>query len=185
VILVEWPNDVLVYQYAIEQKIKEKIADRGDIDDKDLYSKTYLNFENIVIVPHHGKTTAHVLIELCKHFKVDFFVITDLDFYDQNMQNRLLTYSTEEEMKVWVEYTTESSSTKKWEITKNWKLIKAAGDNIHFNIPKLEKVINYDSDDKDSIWIFQAIKDYTITNELFPKSLEKFLELEKIENSSS
>lgn len=191
VILVEWPNDVLVYKYAIEQKIKEKIVDKDNIEDKDLYAQTYLNFKNIVIVPHHGKTTAHVLIKLCKHFKVDFFVITDLDFDDQDMQNRLLAYSTEEEMKVWVEYTTESSSTKRWEITKNWKLLKAARDSIHFNISKLEQVIWYvDKNgnpivDKDSMWIWEAMKAFdTIPQELFPEALENFLDLDKLENSS-
>ena len=191
VILVEWPNDVLVYKYAIEQKVKEKIANREDIEDKELYSQTYLNFENVVIIPHHGKTTAYVLIELCEHFWVDFFVITDLDFEDGSLIEKLKAYISEDGMKDWIEYTRESSSTKKWEITKNWKLLNAAWENIHFNVPKLEKVIWYVNEDgnpivdKDSMWIWEAMKALdTIPQELFPKALEIFLDLDKLENSS-
>lgn len=199
VILVEWPNDVLVYKYAIEQKIKEKIASREDIEDKELYSQTYLNFENVVIIPHHGKTTARVLIELCKHFRVDFFVITDWDFNTDFRDKMDLEFEDIKSEPVWNKIKEQKGKrwqqleegTIKWMITNNKKLITISWENIHFNFPKLEKVIWYvDEDenpiiDKDSMWIWEKLKTLnTIPQELFPKILENFLELDKLENPS-
>src|SRR5690606_37233612 len=80
VILVEGPNDVLVYKYTIKQKVLEYIAEDASIINKERYADTFMNFENVAIVCHHGKATANYLIELCKHFKVDYFVINDWDF---------------------------------------------------------------------------------------------------------
>lgn len=80
VILVEGPNDVLVYKYAISKKVLDYIQNNDSIEDKKRYADTFLNFENISIVCHHSKTTALYLIQLCKHFKIDYFVINDWDF---------------------------------------------------------------------------------------------------------
>jgi len=73
VILVEWPNDLLVYKYLIEQKAKDFWHDEN-------FAKAYLNFHNISIIPHHWKATAWILIELCKKIGLDYFVINDWDF---------------------------------------------------------------------------------------------------------
>ena len=43
VILVEGPNDVLVYKYAIKQKLVELIADNDSIINKEKYADAYLN----------------------------------------------------------------------------------------------------------------------------------------------
>src|SRR5690606_34965495 len=80
VILVEGPNDVLVYKEVIRRKVLEAIATRDDIIDKSKFADTYLNFENISFVCHHGKATALYIVELCKHFQIDYFLINDWDF---------------------------------------------------------------------------------------------------------
>lgn len=80
VILVEGPNDVLVYKEVIRRKVFESIAERDDIIDKLKFADTYLNFENISFVCHHGKATALYIVELCKHFQIDYFLINDWDF---------------------------------------------------------------------------------------------------------
>lgn len=69
-------------------------------------------------------------------------------------------------------------------ITTNWKLLHNAKKNqIHFNISKLEKVIDYNSNDRSSINIWNKLQDMLIWefgNSLFPESLEEFLEFHKI-----
>jgi hypothetical protein len=175
VILVEWPNDLMVYKYLIEKKSKELWY--GDD-----FSKAYLNFYNIAIIPHHWKATAWILIELCKHIWLDYFVINDLDFEDQELFEKLSEYKTEEDMKKWTEYI---NSWNNWWITTNWKLInKSWKEKMHFNVKKLETLIWYDWNDKNAVKIRKIItdKDFKIDEKLFPKNLEDFLEFKKQEN---
>jgi putative ATP-dependent endonuclease of the OLD family len=68
-------------------------------------------------------------------------------------------------------------------------LDNAGEDKIHFNIPKLEAVLNYGSTDKDSLKIWNKIQTinppYSVN--FFPKILEEFLEFKniiKVENDS-
>lgn len=182
VILVEWPNDLLVYNKIIEKKVLEKIKDDENILDKQKYSETYLNFKNISIICHHWKSTALFLTQLCKHLWLEYFLINDLDFNDENLIENLCKYSSEKEMKTWTEWNSESDSTKKWMITTNWKLINEAWkENIHFNIDKLETLVWYNSSDKNSYKIFEIINknDFSITDKLFPENLEIFIELKE------
>ena len=180
VILVEGPNDVLVYKYAIKQKVLEYIKDDEDIVNKDKYADTFMNFENIAIVCHHGKPTANYLIDLCKHFEIDYFVVNDWDFeVDQLAIEDVAEFFALEELKQDEIYL---HSDKKAMITTNWKLIDAAGlNNIHFNIKKLESVIGYDSNDKSSLGIWKLLnsEEFIFDESLFPKKLEKFLGLEQ------
>lgn len=192
VVLVEGPNDMMVYKEAIYKKILDKTGDAK-------FADTYLNFNNISIIPHHGKVTALVLIKLCKHLGLDYFVINDFDF-EVNFIDKLVTFDTENEYKQSEFYLDEikmiearnikgeelSESTKKGMITTNLKLIIEAGINqIHFNIPKLESVIGYYQNDKDSMGIWQTISDLEEFGEsLFPEKLIKFLEIDKIESKT-
>ena len=178
VILVEGPNDVLVYKYAIKQKVLEFIQDDDSIQNKEKYADTYLNFENISIVCHHGKATANYIIELCKHFKIDYFVINDWDFDEEELSiDAINGFSTLDELKEDNIYT---ESNKKAMITTNWKLIDSAGfDNIHFNIKKLEDVIGYGPNDKNSLAIWELLNSdgFEFDESLFPEKLEVFLGL--------
>lgn len=182
VILVEWPNDLLVYKYLIEQKAKEFWNDEN-------FSKAYLNFHNIAIIPHHWKATAWFLIELCKHIWLDYFVINDWDF-DKDFQDKIELNFEELKEEVWEKIKEQKNnkwemmqkSTIKWMITTNLKLIKTAWkDKIHFNVKKLEELVWYDSNDKSPKAIWEKITDPTfqIDEKLFPKSFENFLEFEK------
>ena len=188
VLLVEGPNDLMVYNYIIEQKLKELGKD-------DSFSKTYLNFKNFAIIPHHGKITAIILIQLCQHLNLEYYVINDWDFTDDFIAV-LSKFDTEKEYKDSNFYKEEikkiesfnikgeshSEQTKKSMVTTNWKLIKSAGnDKIHFNIPKLENVVGYDSNDKNSLKIYSQIQNINEFKEnIFPEKLNKFLELDKI-----
>lgn len=181
VILVEGPNDVLVYKYAIKQKVLEFIADEDAIINKEKYADTFMNFENIAIVCHHGKATANYLIELCKHFKVDYFVINDWDFEaDELSIDAISGFLTLEQLKENQIYT---SSDKKAMITTNYNLIENAGiGKIHFNVKKLESVIGYDSNNKCSLAIWELLNGDTFSfdENLFPESLEIFLGLNEV-----
>lgn len=188
VLLVEGPNDLLVYREIIRKKVFE-------ITNDSKYADTYLNFKNIAIIPHHGKITALVLIKLCKHLGIEYFVVNDFDF-NENLVSKL-DYPTESDLKASKFYTTEIDSiplyndkgeslkikTKRAMITTNWKLLKEAGaDQIHFNIPKLETVIGYHKNDKDSIGIWNVINEMEmVKEELMPKELIEFLEIGEIE----
>ncbi len=181
VILVEGPNDVLVYKFAIKEKVKSFIQNKTEIIDKDKYADTYLNFENISIVCHHGKTTALYLIELCKWFKVDYFVINDWDFELNELDIQTVeNINTPQELKDHIIYISAAGSTQKGMITTNWNLIHAAGvGNIHFNVKKLETVIGYNSNNKSSIGIWDLLNSgsFEASDSLFPESLAIFLGL--------
>ncbi|WP_437372231.1 ATP-dependent nuclease [Maribacter litoralis] len=180
VILVEGPNDVLVYKYAIKQKVLEFIAEDETITNKERHADTFMNFENIAIVCHHGKATANYLITLCKHFKVDYFVINDWDFEaDELLIDAVSSFETLEHLKADVIYT---ESDKKAMITTNYNLIENAGiDKIHFNVKKLESVIGYDSNDKSSLAIWELLNadTFSFDESLFPGNLENFLGLKQ------
>jgi predicted ATP-dependent endonuclease of OLD family len=175
VVLVEGPNDLMAYKYAIEQKILAITKDSQ-------YAKSYLNFANISIIAHHGKITAVFLIELCKHFGLDYFVINDWDF-DTDFIAHIHTFPTIDALKEDNIYLQENGvariPTRRGMVTTNWKLIhNATSGKIHFNIPKLEFVLGYGSDDKSSLKIWSLLKTTsTFNSNFFPQSLEDFLEL--------
>lgn len=187
VLLVEGPNDMMVYKEIIRRKVFEKTNDTK-------YAETYLNFKNIAIIPHHGKITALVLIKLCEHLGLDYFVINDFDFDDDLVHN--LCFTNEKEYKESNFYNEEierieiynakgeelSLSTKKAMMTTNWRLINNSKSNqIHFNIPKLENLINYDKGDKSSYGIWSAINNMEKINEnLFPNELIDFLGISEL-----
>ncbi|MFJ7953919.1 ATP-dependent nuclease [Lysinibacillus sp. NPDC096418] len=184
VLLVEGPNDLLVYKEVIRKKVLEKTGDAK-------FADAYLNFNNIAIIPHHGKITALILIKLCKHLGLDFFVINDFDFNEDFISK--LDFNTEDEYKNSDFYQNDiskikvfnikgeelSEKTKKGMVTTNWRLIKESKPNqIHFNIPKLEYVIGYNNNDKDSLGIWDTInKIDTFGENLFPEKLIEFLEI--------
>lgn len=187
VLLVEGPNDMLVYKEVIRKKVLKITNDAK-------FSDAYLNFNNIAIIPHHGKITALVLIKLCKHLGLNFFVINDFDFNDDFICK--LDFKTENEYKSSNFYKNEiqkiqafnlkseelSVTTKRAMITTNWRLIQESKpDQIHFNIPKLENVIGYNKNDKDSFGIWDTInKIETFGEELIPQKLIEYLEIDKI-----
>ncbi|NFD54835.1 OLD family endonuclease [Clostridium botulinum] len=190
VLLVEGPNDMMVYKEIIRRKVLEVSGDPKIAD-------TYLNFNNIAIIPHHGKITALVLVRLCKHLGLDYFVINDFDFNDNFIDK--LYFESEADFKNSDFYKFEinnikaynikgeelSEKTKKAMVTTNWKLVRESNiNNIHFNIPKLEYVIGYSANDKDSTGIWNTIsKMDSFREELFPLKLVKFLEVDKIKPS--
>lgn len=174
VILVEGPNDVMAYKYIIEKHIT-------NLDKDKKYAETYLNFNNIAIIPHHGKATALILIELCKHLGVDYFVINDLDF-DDDFVDELFKYTSEPDFKKSELYLNETDSNRKGMLTTNWKLTNSARNGkIHFNIKKLETVLGYTSNDKNSVKLWNLLKGKdTFGENVFPENLKEFLEFGKI-----
>ncbi len=181
VVLVEGPNDLMAYNFVIEKKVHSIMNDVK-------YSKAYLNFLNISIIPHHGKATALILIELCKHFQLNYFVINDWDFEEDFIQ-ALSEKQSDEELKDSELYLKEAgidrTPVRKAMITTNWKLLMHSGlGNIHFNVPKLESVIGYGADDKNSLKIWQKLNQIeNFSDNFFPNSLLNFLELNDLEGS--
>jgi predicted ATP-dependent endonuclease of OLD family len=192
VVLVEGPNDLLTYKEIIKKKVYLLTKDS-------MYSETYLNFKNISIIPHHGKITARILVKLCKHLGVDFFCINDFDFKN-NFISELL-FDSLEDLKKSELYTKRildleefnsqgkplSDSTKRQMVTTNWGLINEASlEKIHFNIPKLEAVIGYESNDKSSLGIWTKLQETSeFGEEIFPTCLKKFVGIEALEQACS
>jgi putative ATP-dependent endonuclease of the OLD family len=182
VILVEGPNDVMAYKFAIERKVSE-------LADDNMYAQTYLSFLNIAIVAHYGKSTALLLIELCKHLGLDYFVITDWDF-DDDFVTELSCIDNLSELKQSKLYNFDEGVKRlpdlKSKITTNWNLINTAGiQKVHFNIRKLESVLGYNSNDKDSVGIWKKLNaTQTFSPKFFPSSLEEFLEFDQIKIQS-
>lgn len=190
VILVEGPNDLLTYKEIIKKMIYS-------ITNDSMYSETYLNFKNISIIPHHGKITARFLIKLCKHLGVDFFCINDFDFR-KNFVSELSFDSLEDLHKsdLYTKRISEfevfnskgkplSEGTKRQMVTTNWGLIKEASlEKIHFNIPKLEAVIGYESNDKSSLGIWTKLQEKSdFGEEIFPTSLKEFTGIEALKRA--
>lgn len=184
VILVEGPNDVLVYKEIIKRKVLEAIASRDDIIDKSKFADTYLNFENISFVCHHGKATALYIVELCKHFQIDYFLINDWDFESTEISiNQIRGFADLNALQADPIYT-DGDKTKKGMLTTNRKLIESTDDNrIHFNVKKLESVIRYNSEDKSSLKIWNHIQSssFEIAENLFPEKLAVFIGLNNLE----
>lgn len=176
VILVEGPNDVLVYKHSIKKKVLENIQVREDIVDKEKYADTFLNFENISIICHHGKTTALYLIELCKWFSIDYFVVNDWDFEAAELDISIISqFADLNSLKSDIIY---SASPNKSMITNNWNLINSASiEKIHFNTKKLESVIGYHLNDKSSLGIWNLLNSdgFSVSEGLFPESLSNYL----------
>lgn len=177
VVLVEGPNDVMAYKYAIEKHIEKLGKDQK-------YAKTYLNFNNMAVIPHHGKSTALLLIQLCKHIGLNYFVINDSDS-EEDFVDVLSKFNTEEELKADDIYATKNGSnrdsTSKGILTINWKLIHHAGkDKIHFNISKLESVLG-SSFGKNSLKLWKILEaKESFEESFFPSKLKEFLEFNKI-----
>ncbi|SFE24487.1 Predicted ATP-dependent endonuclease of the OLD family, contains P-loop ATPase and TOPRIM domains [Paenibacillus algorifonticola] len=187
VLLVEGPNDLMTYKEIIRRNVLDITAD-------DKYAATYLNFNNISIIPHHGKITASILIKLCKHFGIDYFVINDFDFeqdfvseltftsIDELQKSHLYNDGLEEIIVFNSKGEAMNAKTKRSMITTNWRLISESSPaKIHFNIPKLESVIGYDSNDKSSVGIWNTLKKTShFGEEIFPAKLQEFLEITQI-----
>lgn len=187
VVLVEGPNDLMVYKEVIKRLVQNRIEDNPEIQNKERYAETYLNFLNIAIIPHHGKITAILLMHLCQHLGVDYFVINDWDL-EVDYVNDLSQFSSIEEVKDDPIYFL-SEKDEKAKISTNWQLLnKAREGQIHFNIPKLERVIGYDSENKSSIGIWERLQTMELEDinaDLFPESLESFLELDKLNGNEN
>lgn len=183
VILVEGPNDVLVYKEVIRRKVFDAISERIDIVNKVKFADTYLNFENISFVCHHGKATALYIVELCKHFNIKHYLINDWDFDIEDVSiEKIREFDDLASLKLDSLYL-DSDPNRKGMITTNRKLIDSTSvNNLHFNVKKLETVIGYSSDDKSSLKIWDLIKseNFNITPELYPNSLNVFLGIDRL-----
>lgn len=183
VILVEGPNEVLVYKEVIRRKVLEAIDEREDIIDKNKFAETYLNFENISFVCHHGKATALYIVELCKHFNVDYYVINDWDFETADVPLvSIQGYDDVADLKASPLYIG-SDANRKGMLTTNRMLIESADvDKIHFNVKKLESVIGYGNDDKSGLKIWNLIQDdaFVISDDLYPETLNSFLNIDDL-----
>lgn len=175
VVLLEGPNDLMVYRYALEHQLKR-------IGNEESFTKAYLNFLNISFITHHGKLTALLLVEICNHFGLDYFLVNDWDLPTGNPEG-LREFKSLDDLKGSDTYTVSngepSSRAHKVAINANWQLLKAAKNGqIHFNIPKLEAVVGYEKDDKSSLGIWEKLLNIEeFQEELFPKHLQHFLEV--------
>jgi len=190
VILVEGPNDLMTYSFVIKRKVFNIIDGRKDIREKKKFAETYLSFLNIAIIPHHGKGTAVLLTQLCKHIGLDYYVINDWDF-ETDFLTELQDGVDLENSEIWDQIISEENSrgetrsiaTVKGMITTLRNILTSAvnSDKIHFNRPKLEGVIGYGSDDKNSIRIYTKLLSVgEIGENLMPKSLQTFLEFDDL-----
>ncbi|MCK6607991.1 MAG: hypothetical protein L6Q46_06740, partial [Flavobacterium sp.] len=154
----------------------------------DKYAKAYLNFKNISIAVHHGKSTAFIMAELCKHFSLDFYMINDWDL-DENIIEDLSVFLNEERLRASNIYQFRNqiprNPTEKATLTTNWKLInKSITNQLHFNSPKLEAVLGYESNNKDSLGIWNRLNEIAnFENNFFPPSLKSFLEFDNIQHN--
>lgn len=183
VLLVEGANDVLVYKHGVYKKVLDKIQNMDNIPKKERYANAYLNFKNISIICHNGKTTSDYIIQLCKHFGIDYYVISDWDIGDVISEDMLKSFSSKDVLEQSPEYTSADANLKRG-LTNNLKIIRAAKVNqLHFNNNNLEEVIRYTRNDKNSYEIWKIVDDdnFPYGDEVFPESLINFLEIDRIQ----
>lgn len=189
VVLVEGPNDLMVYDYLTEQKVKSKIQSFSSIQDKDKYASAYLNYNNIAIIPHHGKSTAYLLMKLCKFLEIDYYVINDWDITDLSVDEvNLPQYGTINALQASEIYSSGDSGLKA-KLTTNWRIQNHAVEGkMHFNEPKLERLVDDGTDfGKDSSILWRKLQNISSDNSqdsLFPDSLTDFLEINSLEDFS-
>lgn len=175
VLLVEGPNDLLTYNYIVEKLAFESTGN-------DDYSKAFLNYKNISIAVHHGKATAYIMAELCKHFGINYYLINDWDL-EENLIDDLRPFENIIDLQESDLYLNSHGATRnpteKGIITTNWKLLNCSINNqIHFNFRNLEDVLGYDYGDKDSLKIWNLLNQTTTFGiSIMPQSLVEFLEL--------
>jgi putative ATP-dependent endonuclease of the OLD family len=175
----------MVYREIIRRKVHALIVNNDSIANKEKYAETYLSFHNIAIVPHHGKITAILLMKLCEHIGVNYFAINDWDL-DEDFAAVLSLIENEEDLKQARHYL---ESEKKSVINTNWKLLRNAKDRqIHFNVPKLEAAIGYNSDNKSSYGIWNRLQEAELSelySPLVPAALEDFLSFRSLSNAET
>ena len=134
VIIVEGPHDILAYKTIFEGQVNFAL-------------------KNIAIVAAWGKDSILTIVNLCKLFKIDFFVIHDWDLDNDNDPNTLPKGTTEEEGKKQV------ADKQQW--TKNKKILdKIGNENLrHCNKRNLEEVLDIERNQKGTVEIYQKLKD--------------------------
>ncbi len=134
VIIVEGPHDILTYKTILENQVN-------------------FGLKNIAIVAAWGKDSILTIIDLCKLFKIDFFVIHDWDLDNDDDPNLLPEGATDEEKK--------KQTTDKQQWTKNNKILeKIEKEGLrHCNKKNLEEVLNIERNQKGTIAIYQKLKD--------------------------
>lgn len=146
VIIVEGPHDLLGYSLSLSQAIN-------------------FGLKNIAIICAWAKDSIITLVQLCKKFKVPFFVIHDWDLDNYNID---VSLSQEDPNSIY----TSLSASEKQQYTKNRKILLEAGEvNLHTNKRKLETVLKIDN--KNTASVFEKINGKTIEQirEEFPSFL--------------
>jgi putative ATP-dependent endonuclease of OLD family len=174
VVLIEGPMDLLAYSEAINNITQDE---------------NFLSCKNIAILPHHGKDTSAILIQLCNSFEIDYYVIHDWDIADKAID--LNSYDSSNTL---------LKGRDKCQMTKNKKIYDLVKNkqNIHFNQPKLEGVLGFelkkDSEleykRKNTMELWAKLKKFSSNNnqypvEFFPVSLRTFLGITKMSNMVS
>jgi putative ATP-dependent endonuclease of OLD family len=145
VIICEGCHDKIAYKTVLEKYLEEQ--------------QKSLSFENIAILSAEGKDTIKILIEICRHFHIPYFVIHDLDLnFDMIFDSRF-----DKDPRQHAVYN-DLDPKDKTQYTKNWKIFLAAKNDkyIHRNMRKLETVLNIYDKDKSSESTYFAVKDKSI-----------------------
>ncbi|MEI6729474.1 MAG: AAA family ATPase [bacterium] len=162
VILVEGPMDVLAYSQAIGVYLNDP---------------HYLNYNNIAILPVHGKDKSIILIQICKVLKIDYFVIHDWDLNDNIDPYTLRNIEVIEGNKE-SEIAKKKLTADRGQWTKNQKILELIRDKsrIHFNKRNLETVLEINKKNDFELWKrVQMFDKSEFPNELLPQNLIDFL----------
>jgi putative ATP-dependent endonuclease of the OLD family len=165
VILVEGPMDLLAYSKAISIYFEDE---------------HYLNYNNIAILPVHGKDKSIILIQICKALKIDYFIIHDWDLDDDINPHKLRNIEKiegdKENQKVRNKL---KADRQQW--TKNQKIMELveSEDRLHFNKRNLEKVLEIDKTNKSDIAVWNKVREFQkadFPNNLLPQNLLDFID---------
>lgn len=135
VMIVEGPHDVLGYRTVFSSEIN-------------------LEYNNISIVAAWGKDTLKSIIQLCKLFEIEYFVVHDFDIIEDcditiPKENQDSKYN-------------DLEPKEKAQYTKNFNIASEAGiENIHHNKPNLEGVLSIT--DKGSVSVYECLSGKTMT----------------------
>ncbi len=134
VLIVEGPHDLLGYRTVLSTEFN-------------------LEYNNISIVAAWGKDTLKSIIQLCKLFEIEYFVVHD---FDLSMECDV-TIPKESQASIY----SKLEAPEKAQYTKNYNIALEAGIvNIHHNKPNLEGVLNIKN--KGSVSVYESLSGKTI-----------------------
>jgi hypothetical protein len=160
VLIVEGPLDLVAYRTVIETQVN-------------------IGLRNIAIVAAWGKDTIVTLVQLCKKYRIPYFVVHDWDLSDPHLE---VSEAPGPKNKAYAKLDKDAKA----QYTKNHRIRAEAGqEHVHQNKRNLEEVLGIPVKDKSAASVFAKVNGKSLAQVvkefpgLIPQALLRLLEIEE------